>query len=838
MRTFLLFFFSFGFTQGALSQAPIKVEVVVPGEGTVTDLRARYGDSPMVSELTAAYSEAAKVGYADSFNTSRDKDKEPLTHLAPALSHYINAINAADLESESAAALSASVGERGGTWISWAIREKRLGELLDTVNAAMKRVPPRKASWGATCLVRELLVGLINYAPTEAMLPLIETLQQRHPHMLFHKTRDWMPLVEWLANQGWLDDARSLAQSILIAPEPNPSVLKAIGREGFSRSGIWEQHRDGQIKPLLHVALSSDEAAFVSRLDGEVKKRPDDRELMATWLGALALTGKLVPEALEPASKWTAMERFEVAQIVARLEPITEAAQVLRPWLIEGLKAVFQAHNSLDRSLPLEFIKASGGVDEFRAIFGDAIASRQNLPGKFDTPALWHALASIIVALGTEDQHERFLDAFLGECQRCIQPSINGYAGDHQHYLAELVPSLPAKLKPKAASACADLFRLIAADDRKRGGDPNPWNVRETLFALIAAGDHDAMEELATELEAPAIEEQKRHGTDTPLFIEEMKALSRFVARKPNASPRAVVWFRQDEKKADSIEVVWEWVLDPASPKGMPQERLEQWGLAIPRPGFGGPTARLGLRSKLLRERDGDFDLIVNAGAARDTMVEVMRVQGARAAGATSIKTKLPECGWVVSKLVSRTTGEVFEGDAVMYSLLPPLAKSGVEPEGGTGQPTVATLMAEVKVGGLVLDAGFHAKFGRPVTGIIPIDPKRRYLLTAWTSWDNNASGYFSRAPNLQFLHFNYLDENKKPLRDCHDSSLTPLCRDCYSRNLVARFTQDVIDPIHRFQGEEGGGDGDKIRYLVITAFQGDWTVAPLFQLRPIELEE
>ena len=402
MRTPFLVLLWLGLTHAAFSQAPIKVEVVVPGEGSVIDLRSRYGDSPMVSALTAAYSEASKVGYADSFNTPRDKDKEPLTHLASALSHYISAINAAGLEGESAAALSASVGGRGGAWISWAIREKRLGELLDAVNAAMKRASPRKASWGATCLVRDLLVGLIYFAPPEAMLPLIETVQQRHPHMLFHKTRDWMPLVESLANHGRLDDARSLARSILIAPEPNPPVLKAIGREGFSRSGIWEQHREDQFKPLLHVALSSAEEAFVRRLDSEVKNRPDDRELMATWLGALALTGKLTPEALEPASKWTAMERLEVAQIVGRIEPIAEVAQVLRPWLVEGLKAVFQAHNSLDRSLPLEFIKAAGGVDEFRAIFGDAIASRQNFPGKFDTPALWYALASIIVALGTD----------------------------------------------------------------------------------------------------------------------------------------------------------------------------------------------------------------------------------------------------------------------------------------------------------------------------------------------------------------------------------------------------------------------------------------------------
>lgn len=815
----------------------MKVEVVIPGEGSVADLKARYGDSPMVASLLKAYSEASKVGYADSPRTPSTEQVGQLTHLPLALSHYLAAIERADFESQNVAALSAQVGGRPIHWIGWAIREKHLPELLSATKAATERAASRKASWAATCFVRDLLAGLIYYSSPDEMRPLIEVVKQRQPHMLFHKTRDWLPLVEALANQNSRADAIALARAILLAPEPMPSVLDSIGKEGYSRSGIWEQPREDQFGALLKFALTNDGDAFVALLGQETATRATEKGIATVWLGAQAITGRLTHDSLKAAEGWTPLERMEAVQTLARFCPAKEAAVTFRPWLVEGLKAIFGGHDSLKRPLPLAFIAAAGDHLEFQSFLDDAIASRATAQGRFDPPPLWHGLGSVVIAVGSREQQKHFLDAFLDESRRCFEPSVNGYAGEHQSALAKLVPSLPVELRKEAAAACADFFRLIVIDEKKRGNGPNQWNARETLFALISAREHEAMENLADELSAPALAEQKRYHTETPLFIEEMRVLSRFVSGKPSASPRAVVWIRCDNASNDQPELVWEWVLDPAAPEGIDRDRLEGWGLAKGR-GFPGADgySRLALRSDLIRLRNGDYDLVVKAGPTRKSMTEVLRVSGAKAVGVSKPTVRMPASGWLVGTLISRSTQQSFDGDPVPYSLQNPVVKSGAEPDGGTGQATVAPLMPMVEFNMPQLDNSFLVNHGRPLTQFIPIDAKRRYLLTAWTSWDSDASGYPRPSPELQFLHFNYFDENKKPLLNCYDSSLTPLCRDCYSRNLVTRFTQEIMDPIDRFRGDEGGGDGAKIRFLLVTAFHSTAIVAPLFQLRPIEL--
>lgn len=831
---------------------PVRAEEAAPdpfapppsttGLPAVSDL-ASDDHSEMAEHLRQAWS----AGRSAPLPFSGETFKDPLARqsFGVALYHYWAAIRATDLASTKAHLLMV-LPKPTMDWTDVAAGLHEEKTFRATVIEQLAKCPDRKASWQTTRWIQAMMASRCWTGQRHDQWALMNLIITRQPHMLY--LLNWKTVVQDLDESGMHEEAGTLAQAIITAPEPAPEAMLITANDPIASDPI--AMRDVEYSDqMLEFALAKEPEKFISKLH-EGARPGVWRQIDEYWLTAKMRTGSLTAEDLELVKSWTPQHKLLRAFDLMLKAPQSPAREILQPWINEGLDLLFS--RKFFEDYPTSSYAVQQAFDHFDLLQLPATRDfvRTHLPSWLDWPEgdaesfyppIHHELLSrLAFACGTPEDQEKVLQLWMQRSRRWLE-SISGFQAElYVEPFADLSRRVPAPHAARLADFAGELLLERYHNLGEGPTNPNVKVARAVLCALLATDQRSKLGWLSSELERVAIRGRpnENYNPDLISLLIEMRSLVGALLHRPDYMPQVVAWTRNGKTASDPPEIVWEFVAPLFDPATLPEGDILRVAARFT------PSWRvtMGLRSPLLEALAGYYDVSFETGESITALKPAAAVPLAAAHGTVTMTSAPPLSGYLRATLQDRVTGRQSISPPRPYSLEPPVLSTGVAPTGPCASPWLAGPQSSwigCKPANSASADATPLDTGIPASNLVPIDQDQTYLLTIWNSWEVQPDGADGATPELHDLSIVFLSEDQTT-QSAMDIDISQVARSSKFHVGSPLYQADLFFPARYATGTvefAGQTVPAKVRsVMMVGARTRNPSAWPLFQLRPIHL--
>jgi len=748
-----------------------------------------------------------------------------------ALDMFFEAVRRMDLSAEVSPVWSLSPPK--SDWLDRVAAAGRMDELVAAYDEALQKSPPNQARNFAATVLTSILRSPDNDLRPARFERLFATIGERQPHLYLVAFPEISDRIAAFDRAGEGSAAQKLARGLLQSWWPeNLDRRSGWGRwtNGYP-AGLWDAlcswgqgvddvRPDASILSLFRVALRGESGDFVRESLAMARQHPTDEQLVSCALVAQALVGTLPADSLRVADALPPEERMRVAWRLCVLAPAQSLPLAgLAPMLEEGIRSLF--HNvRLPDAGSRSFVTALNVMPSLEKL-GGGDALRRLLPGLLSAlpdgrqwlPASrWEALVSMAARLnevGALCELEANWQDVCGDLAfwpGSDQLSIETFAA-----LAGTALHLGPKAGPPFARMASALWE---AQWRLRGAssDPDPASTANVAAALLSVDDADELRRFAASLA-----EVVRFGSDP--------TLSTLLDR---------IRFAEDLLKGNESHLPSVFLhVEPSDDETKPATVRWKMGLPSPDVSASGPPGRFGLRqidpsqalvnNAVLHALSGRFELEILAGESENTLRTLTRVSAAPASG-SQVLADLPKAGVVRGVLRGARSGAVCLGPVAIFSLHKTLFDTASIAAAGIPQ----------------WREEWQGRFGRPVTGLVPVEEGVELLIRSGTpDADARAAGSYDGG-RFKSVNLVALNAQKEPIGGW---PVFPCMLNPVGLVVGEDGTMAALLRPSEWVGSGGGmrsrSPGDNVdgweipRYLVLAASGLDADALPPVQIRP-----